>query len=60
MTLTQLPSDDDTITIKRKEYTRLQERDQWLECLEAAGVDNWDGYEYAQELLTDVQERNAE
>jgi hypothetical protein len=60
MTITQLPSDDDTVTIKRTEYARLQERDQWLECLEAAGVDNWDGFEYAQELLTDVQERNAE
>ena len=22
---------------------------EFLECLESAGVDNWDGYEYAQE-----------
>lgn len=23
----------------------------FLQCLQAAGVDNWDGYEYAQEMM---------
>lgn len=23
----------------------------FLDCLSAAGVDNWDGYEYAQEMM---------
>ncbi len=29
---------------------RLQEDSDWLQCLEAAGVDNWQGIEYAMEL----------
>ena len=26
---------------------KLEERDAWLECLECAGVDNWQGIDYA-------------
>ena len=33
------------------ELKRLQERDKFLSALEAAGVDNWDGYDYARELM---------
>ena len=29
----------------------LEEKQTWIECLEEAGVDNWHGYEYAQEAL---------
>ena len=29
---------------------KLQERDNWLNCLEAAGVDNWEGYDIAQDM----------
>jgi len=39
------------ITITKKEYDRLIEREEWLECLEAAGVDNWQGYDDARALL---------
>lgn len=39
------------ITISKEEYDRLIERDNWLNCLEAAGVDNWSGYDYAKEIL---------
>jgi len=35
------------ITIKKAEYDRLIERDAWLNYLEAAGVDNWEGYDFA-------------
>ena len=28
----------------------LDKREQWLICLEAAGVDNWEGYDYAAEM----------
>lgn len=32
-------------------YINALEKDSaWLGCLEAAGVDNWDGYDYAREL----------
>jgi len=41
--------DDDTITISRELYKELVEDVRFLRCLEHAGVDNWDGYEFAQE-----------
>ena len=39
----------DTIPISMEEYNRLLSRDEFLTCLESAGVDNWNGYEYAME-----------
>ncbi len=29
---------------------KLEERDDWLSCLEWAGVDNWQGYDFAFEI----------
>jgi hypothetical protein len=37
----------DTVTISKKEYDSLVRRSNWLECLEDAGVDNWQGIEFA-------------
>lgn len=34
---------DEMITITLKEYNRLKKQVFWLECLEDAGVDNWQG-----------------
>lgn len=31
----------------KERIAKLQERDFWLDCLEAAGVDNWEGYDVA-------------
>ena len=31
----------------RAEVAKLRERDEWLSALEAAGVDNWSGYDHA-------------
>ena len=31
------------VVITRKEYERLVRRDRWLNYLEEAGVDNWEG-----------------
>lgn len=45
-----------TITIPQAEYDEMIERIEWLECLEQAGVDNWDGYDEARELY---RERNS-
>lgn len=39
-----------TVTITQKEYDDLLEDSLWLTALECAGVDNWDGWEEAQEL----------
>lgn len=35
------------ITITLMEYHRLKKQVSWLECLEDAGVDNWEGIEEA-------------
>ena len=37
----------DTVIITRKEYIELLDYKERLEWLEAAGVDNWEGYDYA-------------
>lgn len=40
---------EETVTISKKEYDSLQEDMLKLRCLENAGVDNWDGYDFAME-----------
>ena len=39
------------ITIPLNEYEDLIEAKRWLDCLEAAGVDNWAGIDDATKLL---------
>ncbi len=39
-----------TLTIAVSEHQYLCDRNFWLECLEAAGVDKWTGYHYAMQL----------
>lgn len=41
---------DEMITISLKEYIQLKKDSDWLYYLECAGVDNWDGFDYALEL----------
>ena len=43
---------ENMITITREEYERLNKREEWLECLESAGVDNWCGWDYAMDILS--------
>lgn len=42
-----------TVTISKEEYESLKEDARWLQCLENAGVDNWEGYDFARELLNE-------
>lgn len=42
---------DDTITISKLLYEKLLEDEKFLTALCAAGVDNWDGYDYALEIF---------
>lgn len=44
---------DDTITISTDEYEQLIEDSRFLEALRAAGVDNWEGYDFAVEATED-------
>ena len=39
------------VTITKKEYDQLIEDKNLLNALEGAGVDNWDGYSDAMEVL---------
>lgn len=38
------------LTITKREYDRLLKDVDWLRCLEAAGVDNWEGYDEARAI----------
>lgn len=38
------------VMISKSEYDRLVRDSAWLACLDAAGVDNWQGIEFAAEL----------
>ena len=42
---------NDNITISKKEYEKLLEDSEFLLALKHAGVDNWEGYSYAIDLL---------
>ena len=42
---------NDTITISKKEHEQFLENSFFLQCLQGAGVDNWEGYEFALEEL---------
>lgn len=45
------------VLIPRTDWDLLKKRDAWLDCLEAAGVDNWDGISFAYEIQ---QEREGD
>ena len=47
MSFTDFP--EDTVTIPRDEYNRLLDDARWRACVEGAGVDNWDGFDWAME-----------
>ena len=38
------------ITISEEEYNKMLDRIMWLDALEAAGVDNWQGFDEAREI----------
>lgn len=44
---------DEKVTISRSEYEQLLNDSEFLSCLEACGVDNWDGYGDAWEMYNE-------
>lgn len=44
------------VTITEEEYLELKSDAKFLDCLVAVGVDNWDGYEFAQEIFNSENE----
>lgn len=47
---------EETVTITKREYDRLVRAREKLGCLEACGVDNWDGYSDAMEMYNEEEE----
>ena len=43
-------AEQEMVLIPKSEYESLLEDSRWLQCLEDAGVDNWQGYDYARDL----------
>jgi hypothetical protein len=50
----------ETITIEKDVYDDLTERSKWLGYLEMAGVDNWQGIEFAVELRNADRKKEGE
>ncbi|QMV48642.1 hypothetical protein [Bacillus phage SPO1L3] len=50
----------ETITIPVEEYQHLIDRVSFLDCLESAGVDNWNGYGEAQEMYNGDSEEGTD
>ena len=46
---------EEMVTITKKEYDRLCEDSEWLGWLEAAGVDNWDGFDEARNMRDEAE-----
>jgi lactate dehydrogenase-like 2-hydroxyacid dehydrogenase len=46
---------EEMITITKKEYDKLLHDQMKLIALEGAGVDNWDGYDDAMEILEEME-----
>lgn len=44
-------NEEPKVTIPREEYEELVAAREMLDALCAAGVDNWDGYDYACQIL---------
>lgn len=44
-------NDETTVTITIERYKELLVAESKLQCLEACGVDNWDGYDESMQLF---------
>lgn len=42
-----------TITISKKFFEKLVEDSDFLDCLQACGVDNWEGYSLARQMYNE-------
>lgn len=47
---------EEMVSISKSEYDELVNDRRFLEALQGAGVDNWDGYSYAQEIFDGEEE----
>jgi len=47
---------EETITITKEEHARLLYMEDWITCLEAAGVEHWEGIDEANRLMDQIDE----
>lgn len=47
---------DLNVVLSQEEYNKMKARLDFLDCLEAVGVDNWDGYYDAVKMIGDSEE----
>ena len=52
----EIYDEDDIVILSKEEYDSLIERNNFLDCLERVGVDNWSGYSEAWDLYNDLCE----
>ncbi|PAE24040.1 hypothetical protein [Bacillus sp. 7894-2] len=50
------PADEELVAITKSHYRQLIDDQYKLECLEAAGVDNWQGFDDAMEMYHEGDE----
>lgn len=50
-----MKDDTDTITLDKAAYDELVEQATWADALDCAGVDNWGGYENAQQVFREMR-----
>ena len=46
----------ETVTMSKKDYEAMLDKLEFLECLIACGVDNWQGYDDAQEMYQQMKD----
>ena len=51
---------EETVTISKKLYRYFLESERWLTAYESAGVDSWDGVDYAAEYYEELGGDNYE
>ncbi len=51
---------NEMITITKQEYEKLLKDSYWLNALETAGVDNWEGYGVAKDYLKEWNNEDGE
>lgn len=49
--LSEMGDASDMVSIPRWELEELKETERFMTALEAAGVDNWEGYDFARDLF---------
>ncbi len=48
---------DPLITVDRKMFEKIVEDSNFLDCLKACGVDNWEGYGLAVQMFNEQEEQ---